>query len=71
VEQSLANLVAVERYAKGETVDGYGDAVGGMSTGKDGRKEREEVWWTTWREMGFEDGGEEIWPVPKIGRGGR
>ena len=60
VEKSLGKLLKVEQDVKLET--------GGA---REPRADRDELWWTTWRDMGLEvDGGEEeeIWPIGKMGR---
>lgn len=64
VEQSLAKLVARETQSAVE------EGAGVERTGNEGREKREEMWWETWREMGYdlERGGSEIWPVEKMRR---
>jgi hypothetical protein len=63
VERSLARLVRVGEDSTESTrrIKGRNDSV-------DSKTEREEVWWRTWREMGFEYIGEEVWPVGKMTR---
>ena len=62
LEESLAKLVAAE--AKGEVTEA-------RHTGKEGRAERDEVWWETWKEMGcdLDRNVAEIWQVGDNKRG--
>jgi hypothetical protein len=60
VEENLAKLV---------DVDGVKEINGHVA--KEGREQREQVWWETWKEMGcdVDMGNHEIWPVQKVRRG--
>ena len=63
LEQSLAMLVARETQSVEEE--------GRAHVAKDGREKRDEMWWDTWKEMGFdaEIRGSDVWPVGKMRRG--
>jgi hypothetical protein len=63
VEQNLARLIPTERLVQSTDMD--------IVAQKEGRDEREEIWWNTWKDMGcdFEHGTNEVWPVSKVKRG--